>query len=464
MITMKFGGTSVGDIQRLQEVAAIVHSYLPQRPVVVASAMAGVTNTLLDTAQLAVQRDTDRVKKNIEALKEKHFDVANTLLKHAIRHKELIQRHSQLIDELTNLYRGVSLLKELSVRSLDAIASFGEILSCLQLAAILSDHEMTAEFVDARTLIRTDNHFGEAAIDFSVTNENIRRVLLPLIEKNIVPVITGFIGSTEDGLTTTLGRSGSDYTGSIVGAALDSEEIWIWTDVDGVMTADPRYVKGAKVLSEISYREAAEMSYFGAKVIHPKTMMPAIEKKIPIRIKNTFNPSHPGTLISQSTLAAERFVKNITSIDNLSLVSIEGNGMVGVPGISARIFSALARVKVNVMMISQASSEHNVCVVIPQKDCGRGVEELRNEFEVDIAKKIVDDIKLQENVSIVAVVGEGMKGMRGIAGKTFTAVADASVNIVAIAQGSSELNISLVVEQAEVRKAVQAIHDAFHLT
>ena len=246
MITMKFGGTSVGDLQRLQEVAAIVHSYLPQRPVVVASAMAGVTNTLLDTAQLAVQRDTDRVKKNIEALKEKHLDIANTLLKHAVRHKELIHRHSQLMDELTNLYRGVSLLKELSVRSLDAIASFGEILSCLQLAAILSDHDMTAEFVDARTIIRTDNHFGEAAVDFSVTNENIRKTLLPLIEKNIVPVVTGFIGSTEDGLTTTLGRSGSDYTGSIVGAALDSEEIWIWTDVDGVMTADPRHVKGGK--------------------------------------------------------------------------------------------------------------------------------------------------------------------------------------------------------------------------
>jgi len=415
MITMKFGGTSVGDLQRLQEVAAIVHSYLPQQPVVVASAMAGVTNTLLETAQLAVLRETDRVKKNIDSLKEKHLDVANTLLKHAVRHKELIHRHSQLIDELSNLYRGVSLLKELSVRSLDAIASFGEILSCLQLAAILSDHEMAAEFVDARTLIRTDNHFGEAAVDFSVTNEKIRKTLIPLVEKGIVPVVTGFIGSTEDGLTTTLGRSGSDYTGSIVGAALDSKEIWIWTDVDGVMTADPRYVKGAKVLSEISYREAAEMSYFGAKVIHPKTMMPAIERNIPIRIKNTFNPSHPGTLISQSTRSVERFVKNITSIDNLSLVSIEGNGMVGVPGISARIFSALARVRVNVMMISQASSEHNVCVVIPQKDCGRGLAELRSEFEVDIAKKIVDDIKLQENVSIVAVVGEGMKGMRGIA-------------------------------------------------
>ena len=464
MITMKFGGTSVGDIQRLQGVASIVHSYLPQHPVVVASAMAGVTNTLLETAHLALQRDTDRVKKNIEALKEKHLNVANTLLKDAARHRELIQRQSILIDELSNLFRGVSLLKELSVRSLDAIASFGEILSCLQLAAILKDYGVPAEFIDGRTIIRTDSHFGEAAVDFSVTNEKVRNTLLPLTEKNIVPVVTGFIGSTEDGLTTTLGRSGSDFTGSIVGAALESKEIWIWTDVDGVMTADPRYVKGAQVLTEISYREAAEMSYFGAKVIHPKTMMPAIEKKIPIRIKNTFNPSHPGTLISETTNTTVRVVKNITSIDNLSLVAIEGNGMVGVPGISARIFSALARVRVNVMMISQASSEHNVCIIVPQKDCGKAVKELRGEFEADLAKKVVDDITVQENVSIIAVVGEGMKGTRGIAGKTFTAIAKADVNIVAIAQGSSELNISLVVEQAEVRKAVQAIHDAFHLT
>lgn len=464
MITMKFGGTSVGDIQRLQEVASIVHTYLPQRPIVVASAMAGVTNTLLETAQLALRRETDQVKKNVETLKEKHLNVANTLLKDAVRHRELIQRQSALIDDLANLYRGVSLLKELSVRSIDAIASFGETLSCLQLAAILKDNAVNAEFVDARTIIRTDNHFGEAAVDFSATNEKVKAALLPLIGKEIVPVITGFIGSTEDGLTTTLGRSGSDYTGSIIGAAVDSKEIWIWTDVDGVMTADPRYVTGAKVLSEISYREAAEMSYFGAKVIHPKTMIPAIEKNIPIRIKNTFNPSHPGTLISQSTNTTDRVVKNITSIDNLSLIAIEGNGMVGVPGISARIFSALARVRVNVMMISQASSEHNVCIIVPQKDCGKAVKELRNEFDTDLAKKIVDDIAVQENVSIVAVVGEGMKGKRGIAGKTFTAIANADVNIVAIAQGSSELNISLVVEQSEVRKAVQAIHDAFHLT
>jgi bifunctional aspartokinase / homoserine dehydrogenase 1 len=458
MITMKFGGTSVGDIQRLQEVVTIVRTHLPRNPVVVASAMGGVTNTLLETAQLSVQRDTSKVETNIRALREKHIRIVDALVKHTGRRKELIQGHSRMFDELSNLFHGVGLLKELSVRSLDAIASFGEILSCMQIAAILNDCGIAAEFVDSRGLVRTDAHFGEAAVDFSYTNEKIRAMLTPLLLKGIVPVVTGFIGSTEDGLTTTLGRSGSDYTGSIVGAAMGSEEIWIWTDVDGVMTADPRHVKGATVLPQISYREAAEMSYFGAKVIHPKTMLPAIENDIPIRIKNTFNPSHPGTLISRAANSTERIVKTVTSIDNLGLVAVEGNGMVGVPGVSARIFSALARVQVNVMMISQASSEHNVCVAIPQKDCARAVKELRTEFEIDIARRSIDDIKLQEPMSIVAVVGEGMRGMRGIAGKTFSAIAQAGVNIVAIAQGSSELNISLVVDQADARKAVQAIH------
>jgi bifunctional aspartokinase / homoserine dehydrogenase 1 len=463
MITMKFGGTSVGDVQRLQEVVSIVRDHLPRNPIVVASAMGGVTNTLLETAQLAVRRETGQVKINIDTLRERHLHVIDALIKKSERKRELIDCQSQMFDDVSNLCHGVSLLKELSVRSLDAIASFGEMLSCMQIAAILNDRGVSAEFVDSRLLVRTDAHFGEAAVDFSVTNEKVRDKLRPLLDMKIIPVITGFIGSTEDGLTTTLGRSGSDYTGSIIGAALGSEEIWIWTDVDGVMTADPRHVKGAIVLPQISYREAAEMSYFGAKVIHPKTMLPAIEGGIPIRIKNTFNPSHPGTLITREANASERIVKTVTSIDSLSLVAIEGNGMVGVPGVSSRIFSALARIQVNVMMISQASSEHNVCIVIPQRDCSRAVKELRSEFEIDIARKMIDDIKLQDSVSIVAVVGEGMKGFRGIAGKTFTAVAQAGVNIVAIAQGSSELNISLVVDQSDAPKAVQAIHDAFHL-
>ncbi|MBN1570910.1 MAG: aspartate kinase [Acidobacteria bacterium] len=463
MLTMKFGGTSVGDIERLGEVVSIVKLYLSRKPVVVASAMGGVTDMLLGMAQLAEQRQTQQVTRKIDTLREKHFQVITALVRSEDRRKALLLSQSQIFDELTSLCHGVSLLRELSVRSLDAIASFGEILSCMQIAAILNDSGISAQFVDARSLVRTDAHFGAAAVDFAATNKSIRKVLKPLVDANIVPVVTGFIGSTRDGLTTTLGRSGSDYTGSIVGAALGSEEIWIWTDVDGVMTADPRHVKGAIVLPEISYREAAEMSYFGAKVIHPKTMMPAIENNIPIRIKNTFNPSSPGTLISRTANSTERVVKNVTSIDNLGLVAIEGSGMVGVPGISARIFTALARVHVNVMMISQASSEHNVCVVIPQKDCAKAVKELRTEFEIDIARKIVDDIKLQGGVSIIAVVGEGMRGVPGIAGKTFSSIAEAGVNIVAIAQGSSELNISLVVNQEQVHKAVQAIHDAFRL-
>ena len=463
MITMKFGGTSVGDVKRLEDVVSIVRSYLSRRPVVVASAMAGVTDLLLDTAQLAVRRKNSRVEANIAALMDKHTRVAEALVPPSERRGKLIERQRRLIEELANLYRGVSLLKELSVRSLDALASYGEMLSCLQLTAILDSRGVPAEFIDARRIVRTDERFGEASVDYPTTREFVRKELPPLVAKGIVPVVTGFIGSTEDGITTTLGRSGSDYTASIIGAALDSEEIWIWTDVDGVMTADPRAVKEATVLPEITYREAAEMSYFGARVIHPKTMMPAIENRIPIRIKNTFNPLHPGTIISNKANRTEKVVKNVTSIDSLSMVSIEGNGMVGVPGISARIFSTLAAVGVNVMMISQASSEHNVCLVIPEKDHAKALKALRSEFENEIAGKIIDGIRHRENISIIAVVGEGMKGTRGIAGKTITAVADAGVNIVAIAQGSSELNISFVVDQPDARKAVQAIHDAFHL-
>jgi len=461
MITMKFGGTSVGDPDRLQDVVTIVQTNISMQPAIIASAMAGITDTLLETAHYAVMRESNKVKSNFEALKEKHFSVAHVLVTDPERKEKLISDQSVVFEQLAKLFNGVGLLKELSARSLDAIASCGEILSCRQIAAILSDKGIAAEFIDARKLIRTNPRFGEAIVDFAVTDDRIRKTLLPLIEKNIVPVITGFIGSTEDGLTTTLGRSGSDYTGSIIGAATDSSEIWIWTDVDGVMTADPRYVKGAKVLPAISYREAAEMSYFGAKVIHPKTMLPAIEHNIPIRIKNTFNPSHPGTLISHTTPLTEQIVKNVTSIDHLSLVSIEGNGMIGVPGVSARIFTTLARIKVNVMMISQASSEHNVCIIIPQKDSANAVEALQDEFKKDIAAKYIDDIKMQNDVSIIAIVGESMKGTRGIAGKAFSALAQADVNVVAIAQGSSELNISLVVEQKDAPASVQAIHDIF---
>lgn len=462
MLTMKFGGTSVGDIPRLREVVAIVKQFGGEQPVVVASAMSGVTNTLLDTAHKALQRRTEEVHKAVETLRTNHLRIAQEFIAADSRRATLIKEQQASLDELAQLYHGIALLRELSPRSLDAIASFGEILSCRQIAAIFEENGISSRFIDSRAIIRTDNTFGEAAVDFSVSTKAISDVLLPLIGQGIVPVVTGFIASTEDGITTTIGRSGSDYTGSIVGAALNSREIWIWTDVDGVMTADPRTVPTAQVLSEISYREAAEMSYFGAKVIHPKTMVPAIEKNIPLRIKNTFNPSHPGTLISGSSQTNRYSAKTVTSIDHLAVISIEGNGMIGVPGISARIFSSLARAQVNVMMISQASSEHNVCFIVPMKDSTVSAKVLRDEFGVDIAKKIIDDVTVKEPVSIVAVVGEGMIGSKGIAGKTFDAVAKADVNIIAIAQGSSELNISFVVEERDAKKTVQSVHQAFY--
>lgn len=462
MLTMKFGGTSVGDVPRLKEVVSIVQQFLKEQPVIVASAMSGVTNILLETAQKAVERKTTEVHTAVSALREKHLRIARELVRDDARRAGLIKEQQASIDELEQFYHGIGLLKELSPRSLDAIASFGEILSCRQIAAVLEESGIRSKFIDARTMIRTDNNFGEAAIDFSFSESAIKNEIVPLVRNGIVPVVTGFIASTEDGITTTIGRSGSDYTGSIVGAAVGSSEIWIWTDVDGVMTADPRVVKSAQVLSEISYREAAEMSYFGAKVIHPKTMVPAIEKNIPIRIKNTFNPTHGGTLISASSQKNKHSAKTVTSIDGLSIISIEGNGMIGVPGISARIFSSLARAQVNVMMISQASSEHNVCFIVPKKDSAVSVKVLRDEFSIDIAKKIIDDVSVQEPVSIVAVVGEGMIGSKGIAGRTFDAVAKADVNIIAIAQGSSELNISFVVNQNDAKKAVRSVHDAFY--
>ncbi|MCK9407942.1 MAG: aspartate kinase [Bacteroidetes bacterium] len=460
---MKFGGTSVGDVPRLQEVVTIVKQFMNDQPVVVASAMGGLTNVLIETANKAVDRKSGEVNNAVAAIRERHLQIANAMIQDYPRRAALIKDHQDLIDELANFYHGVSLLRELSPRSLDAIAAFGELLSCRQIAAIFEENGIPSQFIDARTIIRTDDTFGEASIDFVFSNRKINETITPLVKKGIVPVVTGFIASTADGITTTVGRSGSDYTGSIVGAAVNSKEIWIWTDVDGVMTADPRNVKGAKVLTEISYREAAEMSYFGAKVIHPKTMVPAIEKKIPIRIKNTFNPTHAGTLISAKPNHNGTSAKTVTSIDSLAIIAIEGNGMIGVPGVSSRIFTALARARVNVMMISQASSEHNVCIIVPRKDCENGLKTLREEFKIDVAQKNIDDITAKEPVSIVAVVGEGMIGTKGIAGKTFDAVAKADVNIIAIAQGSSELNISFVVEQSEAKKAVQAVHDAFHL-
>jgi len=313
-------------------------------------------------------------------------------------------------------------------------------------------------------LIITDQTHGDATPLWELTNRSCREQILPLLESDVVPVVSGFIGATEAGVLTTLGRGGSDYSAAIIGAALAADEIQIWTDVNGVMTADPRIVAGARTMPEIAYEEVAELAYFGAKVLHPKTVAPALQSNIPLLVLNTFNPTHPGTRIVQKiNNGSKGAVKAITAIRNMNLINVEGRGMIGVPGIAARAFSSVARVDGNVLMISQSSSEQNICFAVPQSIAAAVVAALQQEFERELHHDSINRISGQTGIVIVAVVGSSMKGTPGIAAKVFTALAQKRINVIAIAQGSSEANISLVVSENDADEAVRAIHEAFAL-
>jgi aspartate kinase len=332
------------------------------------------------------------------------------------------------------------------------------------LAAVLRSKGIPAEYVDATEIVVTDNVFGGAAPLMAQTTERTRPRLLAMIERGIVPVVTGFVGATVDGIPTTLGRGASDYSAAIIGAVLDADEIQIWTDVNGVMTADPRIVSNARSLNQLSYEEVAELAYYGAKVLHPQTVTPAVEKKIPIRVLNTFEPSHPGTLIvDRRDDSAAGTVKAITSIRGMNLVTVGGRGMIGVPGTAARTFRAVAAVGANVLMISQSSSEQSICFVVPENVAPTVIDGLRAEFKSELERQHIDQINGHGDVAIIAVVGAGMRGTPGLAASLFQAVGTQNINVIAIAQGSSEANISLVVEAARAADAVRSIHDIFDL-
>ncbi len=322
---------------------------------------------------------------------------------------------------------------------------------------------MSAEAVDATELVVTDDRFGNANPLMDLTCERTQACLVPLMEAGTVPVVTGFIGATRDGITTTLGRGGSDYTAAILGRCLDADAVWIWTDVDGVMTADPRIVPDARTLPEISYAEAAELSYFGAKVLHPKTIRPAIERGIPLRIKNTFNPDGPDTLITQESTQDTRPVKAVTAIRRMSLVTVAGRGMLGVPGVAAKVFSAVAQEGISVLMISQSSSEQSICFVVEQQSSRRAIDALERAFERELDRQDIDRIIADDDVVIIAVVGAGIRSTPGVAAKVFGALGRNSVNVISIAQGSSEHNLSLVVTEADADAAVRHIHEEFGL-
>jgi aspartate kinase len=459
---MKFGGTSVGSAERIAQAAELATAIVAKghRVVVVTSAMSGVTNLLIDAAQAASRGAWDPALR--QTLFARHAAVADAVIAQPERRSAALADVDRRLDRFEKLCYGLSMVHELTPRLLDAISGTGELLAAPLVAAAIAERGTPSTAVDATELIVTTDQFGGAEPLMDLTREKSSARLTPLLEKGEIPVATGFVGATADGVLTTLGRGGSDYSASILGAALDAGEVWIWTDVDGVMTANPADVPEARTLSEISYSEASELAYYGAKVLHYKTIIPAFRKRIPVRILNSFNPSHPGTRVSVEGDASALGVKAVTAIRGVSLIAISGTGMQGIPGIVAKAFDVVADEQSNVLMISQASSENNICFVISSAEAPRVVKALRAALDVDLARGHIEEITHQP-VAVVAAVGDRMRGTPGIAATVFGALGGAGINVTAISQGSSERNISLVVAEAEATRAVRALHQAFRL-
>ncbi|MCL2197240.1 MAG: bifunctional aspartate kinase/homoserine dehydrogenase I [Treponema sp.] len=461
MLVLKFGGTSVGSQKGIESIISILKDkeHSGNVSAVVVSAFSGVTDSLIGLANASVRGED--FTKQVEALNKIHTDCAQIFLKGSDR-KDAVKEIQNLITLLSQILDGISLLGELSVRSLDLIMSFGERLSANLITYILKANEIKAEFLDARNLIKTDSNYNRAEILKKETEENINAHFKNV--KKTLQVVTGFIGSTLEGHTTTLGRDGSDLTAAVFAAALGAKKLEIWTDVDGVLTADPNQVKSAFRIDEISYIEAMEISHFGARVIFPPSVKPAMEKGIPISIRNTFNPSCIGTNIAAKAGGGKYPIRGISSISSAALVRVQGAGMVGVAGFSARVFSALARKGISVMLISQSSSEYSICFAVLPDDAQKADAALKEEFANEIRSGSIEKPVIEKELSIIAVVGSAMKSATGISGKFFHALGRNGVNIVAIAQGSSEINISAVISAQDEAKALNAIHDAFFYT
>ena len=453
---LKFGGSSVATPDRITTVGRIVLNQAKRsRLVVVVSAFGGVTNQLLESARLAEPGGTA-----YEALYNKiaarHHAALEALLPRAAR-PATVEAVDRLLTELREVLHGISLLRHAPPRALDVVASFGERLSAQIISAYLSRFT-PAPFGDARQFVVTDDRFTNASVDFDATNRKIRAWHKKV--SRTTPIVTGFVAATPEGVTTTIGRNGSDYTAAILGAALDASVIEIWTDVDGVLSADPGTVPAAFVLPQMSYEEAMELSYFGAKVLHSATMSPAVAKGIPIHIKNTLRPKAPGTVISAQPGDWSGVAKGITSVDDITLLTLRGLSMVGVPGTAERLFRALASARVNVILISQASSEHTICFAVSRSDAAAAVKGVRGEFRYELQQALTA-LDEKHHQTVIAVVGEGMKGHPGVSGEVFGALGRHNINISAIAQGASERNISFVIDAVNQTRALNVIHHAF---
>ncbi len=464
---MKFGGTSVGNGDRIKKVAELIKEYCDagHEIVLIVSAMAGVTDELQAIAANMTSEYAEllEVTEFVQRVGKQHFDAVYSAIEDEMIITDVVSEIEVRLDELKNVLSGVYHLGELTDRSHDYISSFGERLSApIVSGALKSLKVQSVSLMGGEAGIITNGKHRDAR-PIELTNRRVRERIVPLIEVGVVPVVMGFIAYDIHNIITTLGRGGSDYTASIVGAACNADEIWIWTDVDGIMTADPKLVKNSKTLSEISYLEAMEISFFGAKVIHPKTIEPAISRGIPVRVKNTFNPDGHGTLIVHQVADNKSSIKAVTAINNVSLVTISGAGMAGTIGVAGHVFSKLAEAGVNIIMISQASSESNISMLVEEAHLSgalTALHQLKSEFEGNIIREITCD----EDVSAIAIVGSGMVGNPGIAGRIFRSVGKTHANIIMISQGSSEYNISFVVRRNAAKNVVVALHDEFKLS
>ena len=464
LLVMKFGGTSVGSAERIRAACDLIAAEAAHRPVLaVVSAMSKITDLLLDTTRHAEGGDQAGIDNNLRQLETRHFEAAADLVPPSGQAR-VGEKISEIVAEFRRIVSGIQMLGHRPARTVDEAVAVGERLSALLVTEHLKSRGLPAEAVNAADVIVTDAVFNNASPLMEATEKKAKERLAPLLARSEIPIVTGFNGATADGRPTTLGRGGSDFSASILAAALDAGELWIWTDVDGIMTADPRLVPGAKVLAEITYSEAAELAYAGAKVLHPRTLAPLIERKIPVWSKNSFAPEKPGTRIVPELGAGNPGARAVTSMANVALVSLEpASAGVGGVHIMARALDALDRANVEVLAVSSSSYRQSFCLLVRGEELDTATQAIEAALALELAHGYVRGIEVDRNVGLLAVVGEGMRGFSGVAGRIFTAISREKVNIIAIAQGSSELTISIVVRRDGLEKAVRAVHGECHL-
>lgn len=460
MVVLKFGGSSIANAERIKNVVSTIKESYTSPFTVVFSAFGGITDLLVQMSRGA-EAGNKQYFDQFEAFCQRHLEIIENLFLEPDQCLKITKKIQASHDVLRHVLQGVYLVREASPRTTDYILSFGERNASYIISEYMKVHGIDAEFLDARDIIKTNKAFGAAIVDWEITYQNIKAYYQ---RHDKVQVVTGFISSAKGGLTTTLGRGGSDYTAALLAAGLNATRLEIWTDVNGVLTSDPRKVKKAFTIPKLSFQEAMEMSHFGAKVIYPPTIQPILNKEIPLIIKNSFNPSFEGTLIEKKNDPLSPAVKGISSISNIALLTLQGSGLFGVPGIAARLFGALAKRKINVILITQGSSEHSISFAVNPKDATKAKMSIVNEFALELEKGLVEPIKIESDLAVVAIIGENMRYRPGIAGRLFTALGRNGINVIAIAQGSSELNISVVINSHNEAKALNTLHEAFFLS